>query len=112
MDYKIIKWSNINWTDKLFDIQRIIFPNNIEAEVCNREQAYPGPIFHTLRFAYNFVDRNLQKDFLISCYEVFELLQKQEFIKTCIEFNVNNTSYLGVTGERFTEYNIEIRFGV
>ena len=109
---KIIKWKNINW-NKIIGYRRIIFPNNMEAEVFSIDrQLPPGTIYYTLKFIYNFVDRNLQKDFLIGCYEAFELMQKKKRIITDIELNFSYTSEISFKGRRFIYYNVEIRFGV
>jgi len=56
---KIIKWKNINW-NKIIGYRRIIFPNNMEAEVFSIDrQLPPGTIYYTLKFIYNFVKHRI-----------------------------------------------------
>ena len=109
----MLKWSEIKWGKYINSFDRIIFPNDIEAELIDVSYDFPyGSYTYTLRFCYNFVEKDF-KLFLIKCYEVYKFLNTQTFITGEIELNVMITSDLAMNDKRMNrEYEIEIRFKI
>ncbi len=110
---KIVKWSDIKWGKFINSFDRIIFPNNIEAELTDMSYGFPiGSYEYTLKFCYNFVEKDF-KLFLTKCYEVYEFLNTQTFITGEIELNTMIVSDLAMNGKRMDrEYEIGVRFKI
>lgn len=119
---RAIPWNNIKWEDFPKSYNKILFPNNVEAEITEAvsELSFTPHISYysenhdtryTLRFYDTLDDLGL---FLMDCYDVYKFLKTQKFIVGEIEFSINITSNLTIDNKRVEQnYNkIEIRFEI